>query len=103
MNFTIDRDATGYQVKIEGDLDLYTSYAIKDEIKERIIPVPDHMHVDLSQVHYIDSAGIGLLIELKKNIEKLGKTYTVSNISDEQMKMFRSISLDLILGESLKQ
>lgn len=102
MNYTINREETGYHVKIEGDLDLYTSYAIKDEIKKEFIPTPDDMHLDLSQVHYIDSAGIGLLIELKKNVEKLGKSYTVSNIPAELMRMFRSISLDTILGESLK-
>ncbi len=102
MNYTISKEQTGYRIQIEGDLDLYTSYAIKDEIKKEFIPNPDHMHVDLSQVHYIDSAGIGLLIELKKNVEKLGKNYTVSNIPAELMRMFKSISLDTILGESLK-
>jgi len=90
------------QLKLEGDIDLYNVFELKDMLLEKLSENPSHLIIDLSETNYIDSAGIGWLVELKKLIEKTGKDYKVKNIPDEIFELFKTTSLDKILKDNLE-
>jgi anti-sigma B factor antagonist len=97
MVYSFDKDKTGYFLKIEGDLDLYSSYNLKEDIKAIFLKEPENILIDLSHLNYIDSAGIGFLIDLKKNATQNNKLCDFKNIPPDILKLFHSIRVDVIL------
>lgn len=47
------------------------------------------LYLDLTELNYIDSAGIGNLLRLKMNSHKTGRTMKMSEASSEVMRIFR--------------
>jgi anti-sigma B factor antagonist len=97
MIYSFEKTQQGYLLKIEGDLDLYSSYNVKEDVKNAYVSDPDNVIIDLSGLNYIDSAGIGFLIDIKKSVSQYGKTCEVKNIPADILRMFRSIRVDTIL------
>lgn len=97
MVYSFDKTERGYLLKIEGDLDLYSSYNVKQDVKNVYVSDPDNIIIDLSGLNYIDSAGIAFLIDIKKSVSQYGKTCEVQNIPGDILRMFRSIRVDTIL------
>ncbi|MEO7716471.1 MAG: STAS domain-containing protein [Capsulimonas sp.] len=57
---------------IEGDLDLFSAPTVQASIVEAVADTqPDVVIVDLSKVDFIDSAGLALLLHLRK-VEAIG-------------------------------
>ena len=97
MIYSFEKTKEGYVLKIEGDLDLYSSYNIKEEVKSALISNPDNLVIDLAGLNYIDSAGIGLLIDLKKSAVQHNHNCEVKNVPADILSMFRSLRVDVIL------
>ncbi len=97
MIYSFNKTELGYFLKIEGDLDLYSSYNLKEDVKKAYLSAPDDLKIDLSGLNYIDSAGIGFLIDIKKTSIQNGKKCEIQNIPADILRMFRSIRVDTIL------
>lgn len=59
-------------IVFEGSLDLATVGALRDEIQERRASDPKEIVVDLADVGFVDSIGIGLLITTHNRLEEEG-------------------------------
>lgn len=57
-------------VKLKGDLDIYSSTNFSDKLLEKYNENKKDVIVDLTDLDYIDSTGLGAFISLYKNIEK---------------------------------
>jgi anti-sigma B factor antagonist len=60
----------GVVVRLAGELDLYNADAVRVALADAIAGSPQRLVVDLSQVEFIDSTALGVLIEARS---KLGK------------------------------
>ena len=56
-------------VRLAGELDLYNAQAVRDELLAAAGRSPDRLVVDLSEVTFIDSTGLGVLIEARTRLE----------------------------------
>lgn len=97
MVYSFNKTESGYTLKIEGDLDLYSSYNLKEDVKKVFLANPDNIMIDLSGLNYIDSAGIAFLIDVKKSTVQHNKQCEIQNIPADILRMFRSIRVDTIL------
>lgn len=97
MTYSFNKTKQGYLLKIEGDLDLYSSYNLKEDVKNQYAIDPDNIIIDLSGLNYIDSAGIGFLIDTKKSASRYGKICEVQNIPGDILRMLRTLRVDTIL------
>jgi len=97
MIYAFNKTERGYFLKIEGDLDLYSSYNLKEDVKKAYLSAPDDLTIDLSGLNYIDSAGIAFLIDIKKTSIQNGKKCEIQNIPGDILRMFRSLRVDTIL------
>ncbi|MGQ9842116.1 MAG: STAS domain-containing protein [Spirochaetota bacterium] len=97
MIYSFNKTKQGYILKIEGDLDLYSSYNVKEDVKNQYTIDPDNIIIDLLGLNYIDSAGIGFLIDIHKSASKNGKICEVQNIPGDILKMLRTLRVDTIL------
>jgi anti-sigma B factor antagonist len=55
-------------VSLTGELDLYNSHAVRDELFGVADRDPERVVVDLSAVTFIDSTGLGVLIEARTRL-----------------------------------
>ena len=55
-------------VRLTGELDLYNAHTVRDELFAVAGRGPDRVVVDLSAVTFIDSTGLGVLIEARTRL-----------------------------------
>ena len=66
------------RVAIEGDLDSMTTRGLRDELQALLTRKPQRLEVDLSQLHTIDSSGVGMLVSLYKGMRASGGQLTIT-------------------------
>ena len=59
----------GVVVKLAGELDLYNAHAVREELMRQAARKPARLVVDLGGVTFIDSTGLGVLIEARSRFE----------------------------------
>ena len=55
-------------VRLAGELDLYNAHAVRDELLAAADRGPERLVVDLSGLTFIDSTGLGVLIEARTRL-----------------------------------
>lgn len=85
---TIKKDINGSKMKIalEGRLDTTTAPQLEAEIKDSINGITD-LDVDFSDLSYISSAGLRVLLSAQKIMNKQGKM-TIYNANADIMDVF---------------
>jgi anti-sigma B factor antagonist len=56
-------------VKLAGELDLYNASQVRDALREVCSDSPQRVVIDLSEVEFIDSTALGVLIEARTRID----------------------------------
>ena len=56
-------------VRLGGELDLYNAHQVRDTLLETCTDGPKRVVVDLSEVEFIDSTALGVLIEARAKME----------------------------------
>lgn len=69
---TARREKNGHAVRFEGDLDLATAGALRDEILDARNNGADRLVVDLSGVGFVDSVGLSLLVTVRNRLDEEG-------------------------------
>jgi anti-sigma B factor antagonist len=68
--------------KIEGEINMYSSLHIKESIEDRLNSKPQHFFLDLQNVTYIDSSGLGNFLGLHSKLKKAGGGIHLCSPSD---------------------
>jgi len=55
-------------VELAGELDLYNAHTVRDALLDQAEKKPERLVVDLSRVTFIDSTGLGVLIEARTRL-----------------------------------
>jgi anti-sigma B factor antagonist len=55
-------------VALIGELDLYNAHAVRDALLDQAGREPERLVVDLSRVTFIDSTGLGVLVEARTHL-----------------------------------
>lgn len=65
----IDRNDGATVVRLAGELDLYNAHEVREALIDCCAESPDRLVVDLSEVKFIDSTALGVLIEARTRME----------------------------------
>lgn len=79
-----------------GDIDMYSSPALRSELMRLITKKAKVLHVDMRNVSYIDSSGIATFVEGLKNMRMYGGRLKLIGLSEGIMEIFRFSKLDNI-------
>jgi anti-sigma B factor antagonist len=73
-DLSIDLQATNGQavVRLEGELDVYTAPRLRERLAEVIADGHRHIVIDLADLAFIDSTGIGVLVGALKRARQHG-------------------------------
>lgn len=62
LNITFSQEADAILVKVAGEVDVSNASELRDAIDAKLPEAADELVVDLADVPYIDSTGIGVLV-----------------------------------------
>lgn len=97
MHTTIDFDGETLYCRLNGEIDHHTALPIRMQTDERIeICRPKHMVMDFTDVTFMDSSGIGLVMGRYKILSEFGGTLEVTGLSNNSYKVMRLAGLDRI-------
>ena len=95
MELKIRKSGDNYIIDVNGEMDLYNSYKLKELVMKMLEKKVEHFIINLENVDYIDSSGIGALIYICSTIKKLGLRLVITNIHGSVKKV---IELTKLMG-----
>lgn len=98
MNLTIqkhfDTEKNAWQVITRGDLDIFSSNIFRDEMLAAWSDEKSDIHIDGSELQYIDSTGLGAFISLYNKMKQDGNEIFLKNLKPNIQKLFVITDLD---------
>jgi anti-anti-sigma factor len=88
------------EVKINGDLDIDSTEVVGEQLAPSLKEFKT-INLNLVNVCFIDSSGIGLLFHLVQTLKDAGVNITISNINADVLEVFEILDLPEILGEGV--
>ena len=85
---TTPRQIRSNVVPLKGEIDLHVSPAVTATLNEIIDKKPERLVVDLSEVSYIDSAGLAALIQAMQKVEGYGGKFMLSGLQETVRSIF---------------
>jgi len=95
MELKIRKSGESYIIDVNGEMDLYNSYRLKELVMKMLEKKVERFIVNLEQVDYIDSSGIGALIYICSTIKKMNLRLVITNIHGSVKKV---IELTKLMG-----
>ena len=95
MELKIRKNGEVYIIDVNGEMDLYNSYKLKELVMKMLEKNIKSFIINLEQVDYIDSSGIGALIYICSTIKKQNLKLAISNIHGSVKKV---IELRKLMG-----
>lgn len=101
MSVKIDFDGETLYCRLNGEIDHHTTLPIRLDIDDRIENCrPKHTILDFSDVTFMDSSGIGLVMGRYKLLSDFEGTLEVTGLSNNSYKVMRLAGLDRIANIS---
>ena len=97
MSYKITEEGNISTIHLDGEIDM----DVTEKAKEAIFPVIDsgkEVHLNLSQVQYMDSSGISVLIESHQKALEKGTKLIVKDVSKSVLKVIMMAKLEQILN-----
>ena len=85
-------------VRVTGEVDIYTTTQFKEPIEKLIEANTKYIFLDLTDLSYIDSTGIGILIELRKGSMSRDLNMTLINPQKNVVKLLQLTGVDQIFS-----
>lgn len=88
-----------YIVKLSGDIDHYSSEKIKRQIYLNTSKFVRKMIIDLSNVEFMDSSGIGMILGRYKEIEERKGKIAITGVKGNMERIFNMSGLYKIINK----
>lgn len=85
------------ELQVEGRVDGYWADHLAAAVDQEIRQGSHHIQLDLSQVAFLSSAGIGTLVRLYKDLKSVQGSFSVSNCSRNVLKVIQLSKLENVL------
>jgi anti-sigma B factor antagonist len=101
MNLTVSVDegnARHINVSLSGEIDAYTAPKLKDSLVPASEITGTKMTVDLSEVSYMDSTGLGVFVGIFKTLRANDGDLQLVGLSDRLQRLFEITGLSEIMN-----
>lgn len=97
FSIEIQKNGNDFLVKIKGELDAYQSIDFKKRMIEDVIKENGKMIIcDMTNLSYIDSAGLGALVSVLKRASENSKDLRFFGLKSNVKKIFELTKLNLV-------
>lgn len=91
---TGNSDNNRYVISVKGEIDIYSAPSFKESLYQSISDVGQDIVLDCSDLTYIDSMGLGILVGVLKRVKEKGNNMIIRNPRSTVRKLFRITGLD---------
>lgn len=95
LKLSVDNSPTGSVVHCSGKITASTTNSLLDQV-HHLIPQSKHIVLDLAQVSYIDSSGLGAIVRLWSSAQKSGCAYKITNLQPRIKELLSMTNLSSI-------
>ena len=81
---------------LKGEIDLHVSPVVTASLNAIVEKKPDRLVIDLSDVSYIDSAGLAALIQAMQKVEAYGGKFLLAGLQETVRSIFEISRLDQV-------
>jgi len=93
------RSGNCLSVYLSGEIDHCAASVLRNEIEERIRDPRVHcLHLDFTNVSFIDSSGVGMIIGRYKTMTAKGGSVSAGGLSESVERLFRLAGLHRIIS-----
>lgn len=85
-------------VTVGGEIDVYTAPVLRDALDQQIADGRIHLVVDLEDVSFMDSTGLGVLVGRLKRVRNERGTLRVVCTQERVLKIFKITGLDKVFA-----
>ena len=85
------------ELSIKGRLDNYWSEFLSERLNTVVNDGAHHLRLDLSEVNYLSSAGIGVLVRIHQQLKAIQGTFVIDKASDRVRAVLKLVALESIL------
>ncbi|GGH83178.1 anti-sigma B factor antagonist/stage II sporulation protein AA (anti-sigma F factor antagonist) [Pullulanibacillus pueri] len=98
LQYSTTQEDSHLTVTFDGDFDIEATELIQDTIKPMLSDY-SIVTINLSKVPFVDSSGMGLLIDLVRSMESSATVVRIAEVREEVFEVFELLQLPEILGE----
>jgi anti-sigma B factor antagonist len=91
---TGNSDNNMYVISVKGEIDIYSAPGFKESLCQSISDVDQDIVLEFSDLTYIDSMGLGILVGVLKRVKEKGYNVIIRNPRNTVRKLFRITGLD---------
>jgi anti-anti-sigma factor len=81
-------DARGIELRLTGELDLETTPALDEQLREIDGAHPANLRVDLGGVEFMDSAGLAAILRAQRSATSSGHTLSLRRATGQVQRLF---------------
>lgn len=99
MKITIDeqrQDVAHVKLALQGDVNIHTSPELRERLKPLLNASHKEIHIDLSGVNFMDSAGIATLVEGLQWSRNTGGRFVLAGLTENVRDVFSLSKLDTV-------
>ena len=97
-NFDCKVEGERLVIVIRGEIDHHSAVSVRSAIDTKLYEYrPRHAVLDLSEIDFMDSSGLGLIMGRYALVQKLGGQFSVANPNDRVKKIFELAGLGRII------
>jgi len=85
-----------YTIVVSGEIDICSAPDFKEKLYSAIGDIPADVVLDFTNLEYIDSMGLGILVGALKRIKGHGHDIVIKNAGSTVKKLFRITGLDKV-------
>jgi anti-anti-sigma factor len=97
FKYSLTQEADKANIVLHGDLDIDVTEMMEEEIAPQLMNF-NHLEFDFSEVHFVDSSGIGILISLVQKLTDNGAKVRIDRLNEDVKLVFGMLQLPEILG-----
>lgn len=83
---------------LKGEIDIFNSREVRERIMNFYFEKRTDIVLDFTDVNFIDSTGLGILIAIEKEAETDGNKVWIENVDPKIKKIFIITELDKVFG-----
>lgn len=88
MELRAERISSNLIVELKGQFDLHTAKYCKEKISRYLNKEVKNLILDLEEIDFIDSSGIGAILSIYKKIEQKGGKIVIINMNPTLKRIF---------------
>ncbi len=96
LDITTNRDGNVCLVSVQGEIDVYTSPALKAEIAAAVESGCINLVIDIDGVGFIDSSGLGVLVSGLRRVKENAGSMRIVCTRESILKILRITGLDKV-------